>query len=378
LLTTAVTLRLRSDVPLGVFLSGGIDSSLVAAIAARHAGRSLHTFSIGFAEPAYDESAQAEGVARHLGTEHRTFAGRAELFAMLPDTVRHFGEPFGDATALAMRLLAEQTRQHVTVALSGDGGDEAFGGYEWYGTARRLRGLGTVVRRPAARLGLRLAPPRFPRVRRGLALLAVSEAERYGALRTFLRCEERRALYAGDLVKYCGGCEDGFPAGRWIAELYEKTHGTPLRRMRVVDFQTYLADCLMPKVDVPTMAYGLEARAPLLDQELVEFALTLPDSWLEHPQGGKRILRALLERYLPAPLMAQRKRGFSVPLQRWLGRQLGAGPVDSLANDEALLDTGWFNRGAIQGMVHEHVQGQRDHSQRIYNLLVLREWVRSC
>jgi len=382
LLTTAVTLRLRSDVPLGVFLSGGIDSSLVAAIAARQAGRGVHTFSIGFDDPAFDESAQAERVARHLGTEHRTFVGRGELFDLLPDTVRHFGEPFGDATALAVRLLAQQTRQHVTVALSGDGGDEAFGGYEWYGTARRLRGIGRVVPRPLAALGLKLVAPRFRRVRQGLSLLAAGEAGRYGALRTFLTLEDRHSLYAGELAKTCGNCSGGFQAGAWIADLYEKSDGSGLRRMRIVDVQTYLADCLMPKVDVPTMAYGLEARAPLLDQEVVAFALTLPDAWLEHPDGGKRVLRTLLERYLPASLLVQRKRGFNVPLDGWLSRQLrgggGDGPVASLSHDALLTETGWFNPAGVRRLVSEHLEGRRDHSQRLYNLLVLREWLRAC
>lgn len=371
LLTTAVALRLRSDVPLGVFLSGGVDSSLVTAIAARQVGNGekLRTFAIGFDEPALDERTQAERVARHLGTTHRTFVGHVDLLGTLPEMVRHFGEPFGDATALAMYLLSQRTREDVTVALSGDGGDEAFGGYEWYGTARRLRTIGSLFPRPFGALGLRMTPQRLRRVRHGLALLAEREGARYGALRTFLSDGERSDLYAGELARSAsnGGA---FPASSWIADLYEKTAGTALRRMRVVDYETYLADCLMPKVDVPSMAFGLEARAPLLDQELVTFALGLPDAWLDHPSGGKRILRAVLARYLPESLMPQRKRGFTIPLHKWL-------PLDTVPHSEPLLDSGWFEPAAIQRLADEHVAGARDHSQRLYNLLVLAEWLRS-
>src|SRR5437016_296342 len=203
LLTTSVTLRLRSDVPLGLFLSGGIDSSLVAAIAARECRGDALTFSLGFAEAAFDESPHAERIAKHLGTRHRTFTGRPAMLEVLPTLVRHFGEPFGDSSALAVWLLARETRKHVTVVLTGDGGDEGFGGYNWYRTALRLKRWGSVVPKGVLRLGATVPGQRpwVKRVRRAVGTLALDEPERFAALRMFVRDDEAQTLYAGDLLR---------------------------------------------------------------------------------------------------------------------------------------------------------------------------------
>ncbi|OLE29565.1 MAG: hypothetical protein AUG43_05875 [Actinobacteria bacterium 13_1_20CM_3_68_10] len=280
LLTTAVTLRLRSDVPLGLFLSGGIDSSLVTAIAARRCQGEALTFSIGFAEAAFDESGPAARVAQHLGTRHRTFTGRPVMLDILPELVRHFAEPFGDSAALAVWLLARETRKHVTVVLTGDGGDEGFGGYDWYRTALRLTRLRSAVPTGVLRLGaaVRGQRPWVKRVKRAVGTLALDEPERFAALRMYVRDEEAQTLYAGDLLQTRRDSGDRVRA--WLAQLYRSGNGSALRRMRLVDVSTYLADCLMPKVDVATMAHSLEARAPLLDHEVLEFALGLPDSRL--------------------------------------------------------------------------------------------------
>ncbi len=375
LLTTAVTLRLRSDVPLGLFLSGGIDSSLVTAIAARHCPGQAQTFSLGFAEAAFDESGYAERIAHHLGTRHRTFTGRPEILDVLPTLVRHFAEPFGDSSALAVWLLARETRKHVTVVLTGDGGDEGFGGYEWYRTALRLKRLRSVAPMTALRLGAAVPTqrPRAKRIKRALRTLALDEPERYAALRTFVDDEEVHRLYAGELLRERR--DSGNAVRAWLAQLYQNGSGPALRRMRLVDVRTYLADCLMPKVDVATMAHGLEARSPLLDQEVLEFALGLPDQWLLDSNGGKPLLKALLQRFVPAALFQRPKHGFSLPLQVWFG----CGPTrvwaDELAESESLRDCGWLNPTGIRTMAREHQDGVRDHSQRLYNLLVLREWL---
>src|SRR5256884_3011414 len=209
LLTTSVTLRLRSDVPLGLFLSGGIDSSLITAIAARQSGGDALTFSLGFAEAAFDESGYAERIAQHLGTQHRTFTGRPGMLDPLPTLVRHFAEPFGDSSALAVWMLARETRKHVTVVLTGDGGDEGFGGYDWYRTALRLKRLSSVapIMAPLA-AAVRSERPWAKRIKRALGTLALNESERFGALRTFVGDEEVRALYAGDLLRERRGSRD--------------------------------------------------------------------------------------------------------------------------------------------------------------------------
>ena len=375
LLTTSVRLRLRSDVPLGLFLSGGIDSSLVTAIAARHCGGDVLTFSLGFDEAGFDESGYAERIAQHLGTRHRTFSGRPEMLDLLPVLVRHFGEPFGDDAAMAVWMLARETRQHVTVVLTGDGGDEGFGGYDWYRTARRLERLRSMAPMTALRLGaaVRGERPWVKRMQRALRTLVLDVPERFAALRTFVGADEAETLYAGDLLRERRHSGNAVRAG--LAQLYRNGNGTALRRMRLVDLSTYNADCMMPKVDVATMAHGLEARSPLLDQEVLEFALGLPDPWLQDGNGGKPLLKALLRRFVPADLFQRPKHGFSVPLRVWFARGPTGAWADRLAESESLCDSGWLNPAGIRAMVREHRDGARDHSQRLYNLVVLREWL---
>lgn len=382
LIHTAVALRLRSDVPLGVFLSGGIDSSLVAAVAAAESKTPVLTFSIGFGESAFDESGFAAEVARRLGTRHRTFHGRPDLLEFLPEMVRHFGEPFGDSSALNVWLLARETRPHVTVGLGGDGGDEGFGGYNWYRNAARLDGISRLVPSAPAQWVSRLlaaaadggvAPRRAGQMGRGLDILAMPEdARRFAALRAFMAPRDASRLYAGALAE--ARAETGGEAHRLLAELYERAEGSALRRMRYVDIRTYLADGLMPKVDVATMAHGLEARAPLLDQEVLRFALRLPDDWIIGPSGGKRILRDVLYRYLPASLFDRPKQGFAVPLPTWFAGSLRQS-VEQLPLSPRLLETGWFDPRGIRALIDEHVAGVREHSQRLFNLLVLDQWL---
>jgi asparagine synthase (glutamine-hydrolysing) len=383
LLQDAVALRLQSDVPLGVFLSGGIDSSLVAAVAARQSPERIHTFSIGMDESEFDESGYAAEVAAHLGTEHRLFRVTPDLLTALPEMVWHYGEPFADSSALPTWLLSQQTRSFVTVALGGDGGDEGFAGYEWYRTAHQLRRTARGIPEPAfalagsalgglMRTGIPL-PHGAARARRGLRMLGTPHgARRFAAMRSLFGPDEAQRLYAGALA--AERTQRGDTASALLTALYEQAGGTELRRMRYVDVRSYLADCLLPKVDVASMAHSLEVRAPLLDQEIVRFALTLPDAYVSGPDGGKRVLRALLSRYVPRALFERPKRGFTLPLKRWL-----AGPafhaVESLTQSPALMDTGWFRPDGIREMVRQHVANERDHSERLYSLLALNAWL---
>jgi asparagine synthase (glutamine-hydrolysing) len=379
IINQAVAIRLRSDVPLGVFLSGGIDSSLVAAVAARIATTPVLTFSIGFDAPGFDERPHAEAVARCIGSEHRSFLTEFDALGLLPELVRHFGEPFGDQSAIPTWLLAEQTRRHVTVAVGGDGGDEGFGGYGWYGTAARLTRLRKLIPAPVARAGARAlaASPAqafagLGRLSRGAALLARDEPDRYTGLRSLMDDSLANRLFAGALAiahrNAAGQLDD------YLATLFRTTPGSALRRMRVVDIRTYLADCLMPKVDVATMAHALEARAPLLDQEVIRFGLRLPDEWIRTEEGSKRILRAVLDRYVPARLFERPKQGFDMPLADWFNRQLQP-RIRQLPKSGALLDSGWFTARGLESLLEEHASGRRDHSLRLYNLLVLEEWL---
>jgi asparagine synthase (glutamine-hydrolysing) len=384
MLGTAVEIRLRSDVPLGVFLSGGVDSSLITAIACRRSTLPVRTFTVGFDDAAFDESASAARIARHLGTEHLCFHVRPDVLGLLPEYIRHFGEPFADSSAFPTWVLAAETRRHVTVALGGDGGDEGFAGYDWYHTAATLGRIGQLVPAGAASFGARTlgrlaawgAPGagRAARIRRGLTMLSHEDAaRRFAALRTFIAPRDAAELYEGALGALRR--ERGAADSRRLVELYESASGSDLRRMRAVDVQTYLADCLMPKVDVATMAHGLEARAPLLDQDVLRFALSLPDEWLVEAGRGKRILRVLLDRYVPTELYERPKQGFTPPLAPWFaGAYRDA--LRALARSPALMDHGWFRSSGIIALVDEHARGERDNSQRLFQLLVLDAWLK--
>jgi len=384
LLGTAVDIRLRSDVPLGVFLSGGIDSSLVTAVAARRSPTKLRTFTIAFDDAAFDESGYAARVAEHLGTEHRAFKVRPDVLALLPRYVRHFGEPFADSSAFPTWVLAEETRRFVTVALGGDGGDEGFAGYDWYRTAASLQRMGQMVPAGAASAGARAfarvarwtgpGSRRVGAVGRGLTMLAHdTDAARFAALRTFIAPTDAAQLYAGELA--AKRAERGAADVKRLTDLYDASGGSALRRMRYVDIQTYLADCLMPKVDVATMAHGLEARAPLLDQEVLRFAMSLPDEWLVEGGKGKRILRTLLRRYVPPALFEREKQGFTPPLAPWFAGSY-RDALHELASSATLLEHGWFSPRGITALVDEHARGARDNSQRLFQLLVLDEWLK--
>ncbi|HEV8357813.1 MAG TPA: asparagine synthase (glutamine-hydrolyzing), partial [Gemmatimonadales bacterium] len=259
LLHDAVRVRLRSDVPQGVFLSGGIDSSLVSAVAVREWKARVETFSMTFAEPDFDESAHAGEVAGRLGTRHHALPGSRDLMDLLPDYVRHFGEPFGDSSALNVWRLSEATRRHVTVVMGGDGGDEGFAGYDWYRTALRLGRIAGALPPPLVRglrAGLGALPglPMAARMSRGLHHLArPGDGERFASLRTFIGPEEVAALYGPGLAGL--HADPVSPAERWLSSHFERAGGSLLRRLRYTDIRTYLADCLMPKVDVAAMAH---------------------------------------------------------------------------------------------------------------------------
>jgi len=380
ILREATRIRLRADVPLGIFLSGGIDSSLVTAMAMQE-DATLHTYSVRFDDAASDESAYAARIAEHLGAPHHIIDAPTATVDRLPVLVRQFGEPFADSSALPTAVLAQYARQHVTVALGGDGGDEGFGGYSWYGTFHRVRQLQRLVPAPAARAAARFLAPSTPtgplarhrgRAARGLrALEAPDDARRYAALRSLLSDHEARSLLAGDLLARHDSARHDPGLMR---ALFEATGGSALRRMRWVDVRSYLADCLNPKVDVATMGAGLEARAPLLDQDVLRFAFTLPDAYLMDETGGKRLLRAALGRHVPPALFERPKQGFTPPVHRWLREGLRV-RLEALPTSEPLRALGVLRESGMRRLVDEHVSHFRDHADRLFALLVLEEWL---
>lgn len=369
LIEDAVRLRLRSDVPLGVFLSGGIDSSLVTAMASRISEHPIATFTVGFESAEFDEREAASRVARHLGTNHRSYLVEPDVVRLLPQLVRHFGEPFADAAALPLWVLAEQARSEITVALLGDGGDEGFAGYDWYRTASRYGAVGAVLENPAvAPLVGALAKPLGRQAER-LALLVTSDAaERFADLRCLFGPKTTTPIFTSRFL------ESLDPARRARA-LLRGLYRDDLRQvlaMQYVDLRTYLADDLLPKVDICTMAHGLEARAPLLDHRILEFAYRLPSS-VHDADKPKLLLRRILRRYVPAELTDGPKRGFTVPLKHWFRTDL-KDMVEQIPGGP-LIDTGWFDRDGLRSIVADHLAGRRDNSNRLFHLLMLQMWL---
>jgi asparagine synthase (glutamine-hydrolysing) len=375
ILDDAVRLRLIADVPVGGLLSGGVDSSLITALMARHHAGPVKTFTIGFDEEGYDESGEAARVAALLGTEHREQRVRLEAASLLPRVVRAFDEPFADTTALPQLVLSELARREVTVALSGDGGDELFCGYRRYRRFEKLlryRALAGPMRTAAAAV-LRAGGSK-------------GRAGRFAA-----------ALEGDELDAYLPGCSLFLPgalhreaaadlAGRWPAgagdEIRAAWKGTPaagpragLEAAMAFDVRTYLVDDILAKVDRTSMACSLEVRVPLLDHLFVEAALALPASHHVEAGRGKRLLRAIAARVLPAGILDRPKHGFTVPVDRWFRAEL-AGTARDLFSSPDALTAEIFPRGYARRLLEEHVSGRGRHGEPLWSLLLLELWHR--
>ena len=373
----AVRLRLVSDVPLGAFLSGGIDSASVVAAMAAMSDRPIKTFTIGFDEPAFDERRHARQLSERYGTDHNEFVVRPDAADLLPRLVWHYGEPFADSSAIATYCLAEVTRRHVTVALDGDGGDESFLGYPRYaGTwlASRIDFMPLAIRRCLGALGgalpLETSNVRHLRyLRRFLVAAAASDFERYGKWITFFSPAQKQELYGDALRGRLGGdCLESL--ARWFGG-----DGPVAARAAFADIQTYLPDDLLVKVDVATMAHGLEARSPFLDHELMEFAATIPAATKMRGMETKAVLKSAMADRLPPDLLHRPKMGFGVPIERWLRDELREMAYDVLLSKDA-SGRGLFRPEAVRRLVDDHAAGRRAHHHRIWALLFLELWFR--
>ena len=378
LVTQAVKRQLVSDVPVGCFLSGGVDSSIVAAAMKAAAGEVL-TFSIGFDEADYDESAHAAHVAHHLGTRHQAFTVRPDAASDLPKIAAAFGEPFGDSSALPTYYLARETRPHVKVALSGDGGDELFGGYDRYraiAIGQRLRAMFSPYPWKLLSPLANLLPGTHPksksaRLKRLLAPLSLPAAQRYSA---YQRLMDDRLIHR--LLQ---------PAVRdyfWLEWDRTATHFEAARADRgaveaalAVDRLYYLPDGLLAKVDRCSMQFALEVRSPFMDHELVGFAAGLSARQLLGG-GGKRLLREAFSGDLPGEVFARSKMGFAVPIGEWFRNEL-RGMLREMLLAEDSFAAEHFNRGVLEEMIDDHEQRIEDHSQRLYALLMLELWWKS-
>jgi asparagine synthase (glutamine-hydrolysing) len=379
-LRRAVRRRMVSDVPLGAFLSGGVDSSAVVAAMAESAPGPVATFSIGFEDESHDELPYARRIAEEFGTEHHELTVRPSAIDVLPAIVRHYGEPFADSSAIPSFYLARLARRHVTVALNGDGGDESFAGYQRYTTnlaLARADRLPRAVRRGAADALVRLpagADPRAAasRVRRLAAALPLDARARYVAQMTWFADRERGRLYTREHLAGLGA-----PAGAGALRDAWDASAAPglLDRMLDVDVATYLPGDLLAKMDIATMASSLEARSPLLDHEIMELAAALPERLKARGMERKIALRAALRGWVPDEILDAPKRGFQVPLAAWLRGEL-AEPARDVLLDATAAARGIFRPEAVRAMLDEHAAGRADHAPRIWSLLVLELWRR--
>ncbi|QDU26993.1 Asparagine synthetase [glutamine-hydrolyzing] 1 [Anatilimnocola aggregata] len=379
LLNSAVKTRLRSDVPLGAFLSGGIDSSLIVALMQQQAGERVKTFTIGFPIKEYDESPYAERVAKHLGTDHQTLRVDPDAVRVLPQLAYHYDEPFGDSSAVPTWYVSQLTREHVTVALSGDGGDELFAGYPryraaalggWFDRVPMIRSLF------AANLWQSLPSSgrqksRVRQFKRFASSLSLTPERRYLDWISIFNEARRGELYNEDFLAQLPNSD---PAGFLLAA-WKRTKGRdPISAASLTDLVTYLPCDLMTKVDIASMAHGLEIRAPFLDHRLVEFAAGLPVKFKHRNRRGKWLLKRAFGELLPNEVWQRPKMGFGVPLDHWFRNELRPLVRETLLDGQCT--TQWFRREAISELIEDHEQRRFDHSARIWSLLMLELWLR--
>jgi asparagine synthase (glutamine-hydrolysing) len=380
-MTEAVRLRMRSDVPLGAFLSGGVDSTIIAGLMQSLSSRPVLTFSIGFPVKEYDEREYAAQAAKHLGTDHHLSIVEPSALEMLPKLIWHYDEPFGDSSAIPTMALSETTRRHVTVALSGDGGDELFAGYERY---QAVHLAGKSDRLPqwvrsllSARVWQKIPSSGTQRsvVRRGkrfIEALGQSPERRYLRWIGIFDRDSRDALYAPEFRRRLGE----FDSGEFLLDAYSVCPDRDfVTRTTCTDVLTYLPCDILTKVDIASMASSLEARSPFLDHHVVELAARMPLRLKFASGRGKKILLETFSDLLPPAIQTRKKMGFGVPLSVWFRGELRSLLRDTLLSDAA-RSRGYFQPNAVEALIQQHESGQWDHSYRLWNLLVFEQWHR--
>jgi asparagine synthase (glutamine-hydrolysing) len=374
-LSDAVRSHMVSDVPIGAFLSGGVDSSTVVALMAEASPSPIRTFSIGFDEADFDELRFARQVAARYGTDHYELVVKPAALDVLPKLAWHLDEPFADSSAIPTYYVAKITREHVTVALSGDGGDESFAGYRRYAQAMAL--AARMDRSPArlARPLLRLTSRLLPIGARGQAwtgLFGAGSLERYARLVTHERPETLRRALSGDWASVAERVSALASFERLIATVGALD---PVSTLQHIDIETYLPDDILAKVDRTSMAVSLESRVPLLDHRLLEFVATIPSSLKLNHGAGKYILKRAMSSRLPSEILTRRKMGFGVPLGAWFRGELRDMAHDLLL-DPRTRQRGIFRPSWVEGLLHTHETGRRDCSARLWAMLCLELWMR--
>ena len=379
-LQAAVERRMVADVPVGMFLSGGMDSGLICAMAQQVSDDPVHTFSIAFSEQKYDESDFAQQVADKLGTEHHTMKVQPDDFDFLRHTVADFEEPFADSSMLPTALLARFTRRHVKVALSGDGADELFGGYYRYRVMHLMQALDSCpgyLRRTMANMLLTVLPARKEERTKLGGLRRLIEISRGNGLQRYLDVISRfpghlrdqvYTPYMQNAVRDCRDTE--------VLEEFWRYHSTFVNSIMEVDISTYLNNDILTKVDRASMGYGLEVRSPFLDSEVADSALRLPYKWKQAGKRRKVILQDACRDLLPQHIFSRPKMGFGVPIARWFRREW-RDKAREIIMDGELSRSGLFDRESLNHLLDAHIQGKQDYSYPLFALLVLDLWMQN-
>jgi asparagine synthase (glutamine-hydrolysing) len=380
-LVESVKLRLISDVPLGAFLSGGVDSSLIVGIMAKLSGRPVKTFSIGFEEKEFDELSYARIVSDHFGTEHHEFIVEPNAIEILPKLVWHYNEPFADSSAIPTYYVAKMTKDYVKVVLTGDAGDENFAGYPRYLRSKWLiffLKLPKILRRDLLPPFLKMIAQfhwrekTFNRLAAYIESISSNQARNYAEQVKIFNAGEKGSLYSPEFMEAMGSI-DSF---EYLLSKFEEAETEDLiEQLLYLDINTYLPEDLLVKMDIATMANSLEARVPFLDHHFMEFIATIPPRLKLKGTVTKYILKEAFSDFLPQPILTREKMGFGVPVSRWFRDEL-RDYVYEILLEPRTLNRGYFKREGVERLLKDHIELRYDHSSRIWALLFLEVWFR--
>lgn len=366
-LNEAVKMRMISDVPLGAFLSGGVDSSIVVALMALNSNQPIKTFSIGFKEEKYNELKYARILSDKYKTDHHEFIVEPQSIDLLPSLVNAYDEPFADSSAIPTYYVSKYTREHVTVALSGDGGDELFAGYNSYDKMMMLyrkkhypKSLFTLANK--------LIPDHIPG--KGITYYLSKDKNNIGAYFCLWKDYERRKIFLPDINSKLNG---NYSENLKI-DFIKASKGDFLTKMQQLDMQTYMVDDILTKVDRASMMNSLEARVPLIDHKFAELSFTIPSELKMKGNIKKYILKEAFSKILPPEIISHKKQGFAVPLSIWFKGNLKEYANDSLRNSKHICS--FLNKDYIEKILNNHQKGMRDYSEKIWTLLFLNEWLK--
>ena len=378
-LREAVRVRLMSEVPLGAFLSGGVDSSAVVALMSEASSEPVKTFSIGFEEQDFSELHHARRVAEHVGADHHEFIVRPDAMEVLPALVEHYGEPFADSSAIPTYYVSRETRKHVTVALNGDGGDECFAGYERYAAMRlaeRYRKLPALMREGIIRQAVNLLPSselkrgRVRSAKRFLQAASLPPVERYLRWVSVLDRAAKDALYTDS---FRSEMIEHDPAS-WLSPWFAHANGAGVVDASLLtDTMTYLPNDLLVKVDIASMAVSLEARSPFLDHHVIEFAASLPEKFKLRGLTTKYLLKRVLKKLVPVENLNRPKMGFGIPIGHWFRNEMKKFLGETILSERA-LKRGFFKAEEVKRMFDLHTRGEQDYAHQLWTLLMLELW----